>query len=294
MTDKKKGIFGRLALLITTMIWGTSFVIMKNTLDSITPTWILVYRFTGAAAVLFLACIPRLKKIDRGYLKGGVCMGIFLAAAYIVQTYGLYYTTPAKNAFLTSTYCIFVPFINWGLFRKRLGGYKVFAGLMCLVGVGFVCLGGTEAFTINIGDILTIFCGLGYAFHIIITDKFVDTRDALLLTMLQFAVAAVICFVAALIFEPIPRGLPTQAWWSIVYLSLMCTGACFLFQTWGQKYTPPATTAIILILESVFGATISVLMGQENLTFATVTGFCLIFFAIFISETKLAFLKRKK
>lgn len=295
MTDNKKGKLGRLALVATTLIWGTSFVILKNTLDSIMPTWVMAFRFMGAAAVLFLFSIPRLKKFDKSYLVGGGIMGVCLAAAYIVQTYGLYFTSPGKNALLTSTYCIFVPFLNWFIMKRRPDRFNICAAVLCMVGVGLVCLAGTsENLSINIGDILTLCCGVLYGLHIILTDKYVEGRDAILLTMVQFAVAAVICLAGAAIFEPVPRNLSSDAWWSIAYLSLLCTGACFFLQTWGQKYTPPATASIILMLESVFGATISVIVGQEILTFGIVLGFALIFIAILISETKLDFLLKRK
>ena len=295
MTEKNKGKMGRLALLMTTLIWGTSFVILKNTLDSIMPTWVMFFRFGGAALVLLLFSIPRLKKIDKSYLKGGAIMGTCLAAAYIVQTYGLYYTSPAKNAFLTSTYCIFVPFLNWAIMKRKPDGYNISAACICIVGVGLVCLSGAAgALSVNIGDLLTLCCGLLYGVHIIATDKFVDGRDAMLLTTVQFAVAAAICLLGAAIFEPVPRSIPADAWYSIAYLSIMCTGACFLFQTWGQKFTPPSAAALIMMLESVFGTIISAIVGKENLTFGILLGFCLIFTAIFISETKLEFLHKKK
>ncbi|MDO4816716.1 MAG: DMT family transporter [Bacillota bacterium] len=294
MTNKK-GHLGRLALVTTTLIWGTSFVILKNTLDSITPAWVMAYRFMGAAVVLLLAAIPRLKMLDKSYLKGGFLMGLCLAAGYLVQTYGLDNTTPGKNAFLTATYCILVPFLNWILMKRKPDGFNIFAACLCMVGVGFVCLSGTTGLTdINIGDILTLCCGLFYGLHIIATDKFVDGRDAILLSFVQFAVAAAICLALAVIFEPMPQHMPAEAWYSIAYLSLMCTGACFLLQTWGQKYTPPSTAAIILMLESVFGAIISVIAGQEILTVGIVLGFMLIFIAILISETKLEFIFKRK
>ena len=122
---------GRLALIATTLIWGTSFVILKSTLDNITPLWILTLRFSGAAVVVFLAVLPRLKKIDRQYLKGGILMGTFLATAYTVQTYGLVFTTPGKNAFLTATYCILAPFLYWGIYKRKPDKYNISAAIIC-------------------------------------------------------------------------------------------------------------------------------------------------------------------
>ena len=87
MKNQNKAALGRICLICTTLIWGSSFVILKNALDSITPMWVLAIRFGGAAIMMFIACLPRIKKIDKQYIKGGVLMGICLSAAYIVQTY---------------------------------------------------------------------------------------------------------------------------------------------------------------------------------------------------------------
>lgn len=289
---KNKANIGRLCLICTTLIWGSSFVILKSALDSITPMWVLAIRFAGAALMMLIACLPRLKRIDRGYLRGGVIMGVCLALAYIVQTYGLVYTTPGKNAFLTATYCILVPFLYWAIARKKPDRYNIIAAIVCLVGMGFVCL--NDDLSVNVGDVLTICCGLFYGLHIIVTGRSVEDRDPLILTMLQFAVGGLICLAGAAVFEPVPHDIPSGTWWSIAYMTFMCTGLCFFLQTIGQKYTPPSQAAVILTLESVFGTAISVILGEEVLTFNIALGFCLIFIAVLTSETKLGFLRRKE
>lgn len=289
--DKKKDLQGRLALLVTTLIWGSSFVILKSTLDTITPLWLLSIRFCGAAIVMLALCYKKIKLIDRQHIKGGVLMGIFLSAAYTVQTYGLVYTTPGKNAFLTASYCIIVPFLYWLIAGKKPDKFNISAAIVCIVGMGFVCL--NNDLTVNIGDLLTIFCGLFYAFHIITTAKSVEGRDPLLLTVIQFITAGIVCLVFAALFEPAPKSVPASSVWSIAYLVIMCTGVCYILQTFGQKYTPPAAASVLLSLESVFGTVISIAIGQENLTVSIVLGFILIFSAVLISETKLEFLRKK-
>ena len=252
----------------------------------------LAIRFSGAAVLMLIACLPRLKKLDKRYVTGGCLMGLCLSAAYIVQTYGLVYTTPGKNAFLTTTYCILVPFLYWIISGKRPDKYNIIAALVCLVGVGFVCLG--NDLSINIGDMLTILCGLFYGLHIIVTSRTAENRDPVLITMLQFATAAVVCFIGAVLFEPAPHDIGSGTWLSIAYMTFICTGLCYILQTVGQKYTPPSQTAVILTLESVFGSAISVILGVESLTFNIALGFCLIFIAIITSETKLDFLNKKR
>lgn len=292
MKINNKAMLGRSALICTTLIWGTSFVVLKSALDSITPLWVLSIRFGGAALIMLLAAVPMLKKLDAQYIKGGVLMGVCLATAYTVQTYGLVYTTPGKNAFLTATYCILVPFLYWLIFGKKPDKYNISAAVICIVGMGFVCL--NKDLSVNMGDMLTVLCGLFYGLHIIVTARYVEGREPLLLTMLQFAVAAVLCLVFALLFEPIPESIPSSSCWGIVYLTVMCTGVCFFLQTVGQKYTPPSAAAVIMTLESVFGTALSVILGQETLTAGIILGFGLIFTAILISETKLDFLKKKR
>ena len=290
--NNNKANLGRTCLILTTLIWGSSFVILKSALDSITPLWVLAIRFSGAAILMLIACLPRLKKLDKRYVTGGCLMGLCLAAAYIVQTYGLVYTTPGKNAFLTTTYCILVPFLYWAISGKRPDKYNIIAALVCLVGVGFVCLG--NDLSINIGDMLTILCGLFYGLHIIVTSRTAENRDPVLITMLQFATAAVVCFIGAVLFEPAPHDIGSGTWLSIAYMTFICTGLCYILQTVGQKYTPPSQTAVILTLESVFGSAISVILGVESLTFNIALGFFLIFIAIITSETKLDFLNKKR
>lgn len=287
-----KANLGRTCLILTTLIWGSSFVILKSALDSITPLWVLAIRFSGAAILMLIACLPRLKKLDKRYVAGGCLMGLCLAAAYILQTYGLVYTTPGKNAFLTTTYCILVPFLYWAISGKRPDKYNIIAAVVCLVGVGFVCLG--NDLSINVGDMLTILCGLFYGLHIIVTSRTAENRDPVLITMLQFATAAVVCFIGAVLFEPAPHDIGSGTWLSIAYMTFICTGLCYILQTVGQKYTPPSQTAVILTLESVFGSAISVILGVESLTFNIALGFFLIFIAIITSETKLDFLNKKR
>ena len=288
----KTDVLGRISLLATTMIWASSFVVLKSTLDHITPLWVLTVRFTLATVLLMIIGGKRLKKVNKEYIRGGVLMGSCLAMAYAFQTYGLVYTTPGKNAFLTSSYCVLVPFVSWVLFAKKPNKFNIIAGVVCLAGIGCVSLNGD--LSVNRGDALTVFSGIFYALHIIVSARSVDGKDPIVLTVIQLAVAAFWCLITAAIFEPVPSNIPSDCIIGILYLSLLCTGVCYLLQVVGQKYTPAPTAAVILTLESVFGTLLSIALGKEHLTLEILIGFVLIFAAVFISETKLEFLKRKK
>lgn len=286
----RKNLLGHLALWGTAFIWGTSFVILKEALDSIGTMWVLALRFIIAAALLLLAAGKRLKTLGRDGLRGGMLLGVCLAAAYIFQTYGLKYTTPGKNAFLTATYCVLVPFMVWAFFKRRPNAANIIAAFMCVFGIGLVSLSGTSPF--NIGDALTLVCGIFYALQIILTERFIGDCDALSLTGVEFGTAAVICLAGALIFESAPVGLSLELWGSIAYMGVMCTALCFFLQTWGMRYTPSSTAAVIMTFESVFAIIISVIFYDEPVTVRLICGFTLIIASVIISER--APLKLKK
>ncbi|MGI5936734.1 MAG: DMT family transporter [Oscillospiraceae bacterium] len=284
-------IIGRLALLGTTLIWGSSFVILKNVLDNVSTLYILAIRFSGAAILTALTGIKELRKMDMGYLKSGALMGVFLFVAYALQTFGLAHTTPGKNAFLTSTYAIIVPFLGWAIYKKKPDVFNISAGFMAIAGIGLVSL--NSDLRMGLGETLTTFCGLFYAIHILVTSRMVQNRSVMLLNMVQFATVAVISWFFALATEPFPKDISVDSYLGIAYLCVMCTAVCYFLQTLGQKYTPPATVAIILTLESVFGTAISVIFYNEKLSLRLVIGFLLIFLAVLVSETKLSLIREK-
>jgi len=286
-SSSKKRNLGRLALFIATLFWGVSFVMMKSVLDNIPPLFILSIRFSGAALILLPLCIG--KKPDKAYLKSGLLLGAALMLAYMFQTYGLRYTTPGKNAFLTSAYCVIVPFLYWILMKRRPNRFNAIAALICFIGIGFISL--DSDLHMGLGDTLTLICGFFYALHIVITTRVIKNRDPVMLAMLQFATVGAISIIGALLFEPFPTAVTPADWWSIAFLTVVCTTGCLLMQIFGQKYTPPSQAAVILTLESVFGALASVLLIGEIFTPRLIIGFALTFFAILISETKLEFLR---
>jgi len=292
MSNAKLKNFSRFGLFLAAFLWGVSFVLMKNVLTNVQPFYILAIRFCGAALILLPACAKKLKKLDKSYLIGGALMGAALLLSYVFQTYGLQRTTPGKNAFLTSAYCVMAPFLYWVYKKKRPDRYNVAAAFMCLFGIGLISLDGD--LRIGAGDALTLGCGFFFAVHIIVTEKYVGARDPVALAMLQFATAGIIALLAAIILEPLPRLATASDIWSIVFLTVVCTAICLLLQVFGQKYTPPSQAAVIMTLESVFGAISSVILLREVITPRLIAGFALTFAAVIISETKLAFIKKAR
>ncbi|MBQ2766228.1 MAG: DMT family transporter [Clostridia bacterium] len=297
MKTKNTGLLAKLSLLVATLICGSSFIIVEDVTDALPTNALLTLRFISATILLSLFFLPRLKNLDRSYIWRGATLGVLLFLAYMFQTLGISFpeNTPGKNAFLTAVYCVMVPFMAWGFSKKRPDRYNIISALMCIVGIGFVSL--TADFTMGIGDILTLIGGVFYALHIIAVSRFSIGRDALLLTIIQFA-ASGICALTLSLTTELPKlasvTVTTDLVLCIAYLAVFCTTIALTLQNFGQKYTDPSTASIILSLESVFGVAFSVALGREALSTKMVLGFALIFIAVIISETKLAFVFKKK
>ena len=279
-------------IVIATLIWGSTFFIMKDTLDSVDLQFLLAFRFTFAAVILAVVFWKRWKGMDRSCWWRGAVMGLLLYAAYTVQNYGLMGTTPGKNAFFTAVYCVMVPFLYWVVDRLRPDRFNVLAALLCIAGIGFVSWDG--GFSLGYGDVLTLISGFLYACHITATAKFSQGRDIFLLTVIQFATTAVCCWAGTCVTGGFPAGgLPAKAWLVLVYLAVAATTLALLFQNVGQKYTSPSAAAVLLSLEAPFGVAFSVVFTDESPSAFMYFGFFLIFVAVLCSETKFSFLCKK-
>ena len=279
-------------IVIATLIWGSTFFIMKDTLDSVDLQFLLAFRFTFAAVILAVVFWKRWKGMDRSCWWRGAVMGLLLYAAYTVQNYGLMGTTPGKNAFFTAVYCVMVPFLYWVVDRLRPDRFNVLAALLCIAGIGFVSWDG--GFSLGYGDVLTLISGFLYACHITATAKFSQGRDIFLLTVIQFATTAVCCWAGTCVTGGFPAGgLPARAWLVLVYLAVAATTLALLFQNVGQKYTSPSAAAVLLSLEAPFGVAFSVAFTDESPSAFMYFGFFLIFVAVLCSETKFSFLRKK-
>ena len=282
---------GRLALLTAAVIWGSSFIVMKDTVDHIPVFQLLAIRFTLAGLLLALLFRKRLMTSGKQLLSHGAVCGVLLLSAYATQTFGLMTTTPGTNAFLTAVYCVMVPFMAWGFHRKRPTSYNWVAAVLCIAGIGLISLSGD--LSIGLGEGLTLLSGVFYALHIMALSHFGERDDPVALTIVQFAVVALLSWAATLLTE---RGaaFPAPAVWpQLLYLTVFATAATLVLQSVGQSLTPPSQSAILLSLESVFGVLFSVMLGKESLTLQLGYGFALIFVSVIISETQLAFLRRK-
>lgn len=283
---------GEIALTITAIIWGSGFVGSAIALEHFTPYQILAGRFLIGAIILSIIFHKRLKTINKSTFIKGTILGVFLYLAFALQTVGLQFTTPSKNAFLTAVNVVIVPFIGFLLYKRKMDFYELTGAVLAMVGVGVLSL--KLSSNINIGDLLTLGCAVGFAFHIFYTAKYVKDSDPILLTLIQMMTAALIGFIVVFSKGESFQAVETEGVLSLLYLGIFSTTICYVLQTVAQKWISETKAAIILSTESFWGMIFSVAILGELMTIRMGIGAILILAAIIISETKLPLLKRNK
>ena len=286
-------LFWKVLLLSVAIIWGYSFTTMKDALGTI-PVFALLYvRFLPAALVMFAVFHKRIiAHLNVRNLIVGLSMGVLMWAAYALQTVGLAHTTAGKNAFLTGTYCILVPFASYFLSGEKLTRYNLGAALLCLAGIGLVALDSVE---FNIGDVITLAGAAFFAIQMAVTAKYGRKMDINVITFWMFVGNGVLSLATSLLFETqAPLSVWTPSFISaMAFLSVGCTCAALLIQNVGLAHVPASTGSLLLSMESPSGVLFSVLLMGEALTSRLLAGFALIFLSIILSETHFDFLRRK-
>ncbi len=290
--EKKKILYADLSLFLVAIIWGSGFIVTKNALDHFTPFYLLFYRFIISTMLLSIVFFKRIKKALFKDIKAGIIIGLILFVGFSTQTIGLQYTEAGKQAFITATNVVMVPFVYWGIAKKRPDKYDVAAAFLCLVGIGILSL--NKGFAISIGDFLTFLCAIAFAFHISSTGYFAKDSDPYVISIVQLGVAAVLSLISALLFEGKSMGIQANTMFPILYLAIFTTMLAFLIQTIAQKYTLSTHAAIILSLEAVFGSTFAIIFLKEAVTIKYFIGCAAILISVITSETKWEFLRLKK
>jgi drug/metabolite transporter (DMT)-like permease len=284
-----------IALVSVSLFWGLGFVAMKDALASFPPFWLLSIRFGAASVLLLLIFRRKVRAMTRNDLIAGVVIGIFLFLGFATQTIGLNFTTAGKQAFLTSVYVIMTPFLSWFI-RRVFPGILVFvSAAVCIFGMAFLTL--QEGFQIGFGDTLTLVCALFFAAQLVAIEHYAPMHDPVTLTIVQICTVLVLSLLCAPLFETWPGFDGSNGIGSIAYTVLFCTIFAFLIQNTAQKHTSSTHAAILLSLESLFGALSGVFLLGEVFTSRMIFGCALIFVAVLLTElgnsVLLAFRKRR-
>ena len=195
----KKSRKADLALLGLSFIWGSTFSLIKDALNDISPFVFNSIRFTLASIIFWVVFRNKLRSFEKPLIKAGLLTGFFMATGYGFQTLGLYYTTASKSAFITGISVIFVPFLAIIIEKVMPGLIVIYSAIQAFAGLRLLTLSGSNV-GINIGDVLTLCCALSYSLHIICVKIFTQKYDYIKLTFFQLILTAVLNAIAIPIF----------------------------------------------------------------------------------------------
>lgn len=306
--------------MLTSFIWGSAFVAQSSGMDYVGP-----YTYNMARNVLaFLFLIPVIYVIgkkkgvtdnagsgtgiddvasgeanwksillpDRTTLVGGIYCGLVMAVASSLQQIGITMTTAGKAGFITALYIILVPLM--GVFiGKKIPRIIWFCVVLAMAGFYLLCV--KEGFSISKGDILVLFCSVGFSVHIMTIDHFTSKGvDGVKMACIQFAVAAIVMTPLMFALEnPSVSGL-LSAWMTIAYAGILSSGVGFTLQIVAQKDTDPTTATLIMSLESVFAAVSGCLFLNEVLLPKEILGCILVFVAVILAQVPLPVKSKEK
>ncbi len=281
--DGKKKWMGSGALLLAAVIWGFGYVVISDSLDLINVHYLMSYRYLLAAVGMAVAFWRQLPGITRPIVAYGAVLGALLYFSQFVQTVACGRTTAGKVSFITGLYVVLVPLCGAAVFRQRLCRGHWVAICLALPGLFFLTSAGVG---FNYGDALALAGSFGFAIHMLASERFVARSSAVLLSMLQFAWAAVFSTVT-LLFAGEPLLVPELTvgiGMRFLFMGLVSTLLGFFLQMWGQKQVPASLASMLLATEALFGLLFSVLLLDEVLTSGMVLGGALMLAAILVAE----------
>ena len=295
------------ALVVTTLVWGTTFFMAKDILASWPPMAYMAVRFGLAAVVLVVLFWRTVARSSRAELRAGAILGLLMGTGFALQAAGQVYTTASKSAFVTGLTTPLVPFVAYAVLRARPSVENMVGVALATVG-GLLILAPQDEKGVNVGDLLTLVATTAFALHITLLSLYARKYEVRRLTVLQIiAIAALVCFVwlamraAGFAFGPAdvpefvaresaPLAFTARVVAQLVYLALVATVAVFFLWTWGQSRTTATHAAIIFSLEPVFATFFAVLArgSEEWMGGRGWAGAGLVFAGIVVSELRWA------
>lgn len=290
----KKNTLGSLLLMLTAMIWGTSFAFQRVGMESIEPITFTAARMSLASLAIWVVSFllrQREKKNppvhsaeeEKLYRKstvlGGLCCGVFLTSASLFQQIGMLTTSAGKAGFITALYMLLVPILNFVLFHKK-NTLLVWAGVLIgVVGMYLLCV--KDGFRLTHGDTLVCICAVLFSGHILCADYFTRYGDPIRIAAIQSLMVCLVSAVLAFLTEEPTWDKIVSAAVPILYCGVVSAGAGYTLQLVGQKYTDPTIASLLMSLESVFAVLAGAIILHERMTLRESIG-CVIMFAAII------------
>lgn len=264
MTTAKSSPRYILWLLLATFFWGGSFVFNKIGFREIPPVLFFFLRFTLATCIMGLVCLRRLGRLDWRIVRTGGIVGLALAATNLTFVLGVSGTSATRAGFLNNLFVLNVPLISYLFRRERLERLTLAGVVVAAAGLWFMAQGGVEGF--NRGDLLSTVCSLFIALHILTVSSLLHDEDIFLVSLVQFAVAALVGGAVTAVVRPEFHGIGALSWGALLYCALFPTVICFTIQNSYQRFTTPTQAGLIYTMDPVWSMLGGMLLLGERLT----------------------------
>lgn len=274
---RRNYLLGLLYLNLATLFWGSTFVLVKEGLQTLSPAQVNLARF--AVASLFF--IPFLFVRNSRLWRAGLELGVLLWVAYLTQTIGLQSTSASRSAFITTLYVVLLP-ILLGILGHRLGWLVWLSAALAVGGIGLLSYDGTPP---NWGDFWTLGTALSYAVYIWRMGFYAHRFSSLSITGIQLLTVMLLSSAWA-IWEQKPLNWSGFPWFSLVYLGLVASALCIWLQALGQRFVPASQAAILFALEPVYASVFAYFLLGERLGAKGLMGAGLIIAATLISQSR--------
>lgn len=270
---------GAATLVGITLIWGTTFVVVKEALATIPVPLLLAVRFTVAGLLLSWA------RFDRRAVRPALLLGVLAFAGFATQTIGLSLTSASKAAFITGLSVILTPLVARLWPGRPVGGRVVLAATVALAGLGLLTLRGGAAGATS-GDLWVLATAVAYALYIVYLGEVAGRASATSLAALQHVPMALLAWIWALPQVGELRHVPLTTYLAILYLAALATALVAVLQTYAQRVVPAHLAALIFVLEPVFAAMFAFFLLGERLGLVGWCGGALVVVAMFVSELR--------
>ncbi|MEA2574449.1 MAG: hypothetical protein QOH93_1747 [Chloroflexia bacterium] len=272
-------------LAVVTLIWGSTFVLVKDVVEQVPVMTFLAARFATGGLVLALAVLllRRWRGLTMRELGWGAIIGTALWAGYAFQTLGLQSTTASKAGFITGLSVVLVPVLGLFVLRHRPGLWAWLGIALATAGLGLLSLRLDERVDVNRGDLLVLGCAAAFATHIVLVAR-AGWADPLRLTTVQVIVAGLLNAISAVLSGQQVASMSQEVWASVVFLGVAATAVAFLVQVSVQRFTTATHTALIFTLEPVFAAIFGSWLDNDVLTLSGWIGAGLILTGMLVTE----------
>jgi drug/metabolite transporter (DMT)-like permease len=269
-----------LLLVALTAVWGSTFFLIRDLVETVPPVDFLAVRFSLSAVIMVVVFWRPLRALTRRQVLVGVGLGALYGLAQIFQTQGLATTPASVSGFITGTYVVLTPVFTAVILRERVAGSTWAAVGLATVGLALLSLNG---FSVGVGEAITLLAAALYALHIVGLGRYSASEIATGLSVVQMVVIALLCVVGAAPGGIVLPASPGQ-WASVLYMVVFASILALWVQTWAQAHMPATRAAIVMTLEPVFAAFFAVTLGDETATLRMIAGGALVLAAMYAVE----------